>query len=218
MNNIKCPRCGSEQISANKKGWSLTTGLIGSNKIIITCLKCGKQFRPGQDMIAQQEKQRQKNEAMKSPTFWIFFVALMMLFIWAFKSCSSSSDSSNISSNEETAKSVPVEKPIPDSITKWYKVIYTQIDAVNHKYFLYIKDTTKIELVNNYLKSYYNPNNDQYLNIYYFNNEKASYNYFEKQMDDNISEKKKNALFKHFIATYYYNPSNSASGLDYPHR
>lgn len=60
---VSCPRCGSTSLSANKKGWSLgkgiagavlinpiggvATGMIGKNKIIITCLKCGKQFKPG---------------------------------------------------------------------------------------------------------------------------------------------------------------------------
>ncbi len=52
---ICCPKCGSTQLSANKKGFSgkkavaggiltggigLLAGTIGSNKIIITCLSC----------------------------------------------------------------------------------------------------------------------------------------------------------------------------------
>jgi DNA-directed RNA polymerase subunit RPC12/RpoP len=60
---IRCPRCGSTQITANKKGFSgkkavagavltggigLLAGTIGSKKVIITCLSCGKEFRPGQ--------------------------------------------------------------------------------------------------------------------------------------------------------------------------
>lgn len=60
---ICCPFCGSTQITANKKGFGVgkaaagailtgniigaSAGMIGSNKIIITCLKCGKQFSPG---------------------------------------------------------------------------------------------------------------------------------------------------------------------------
>lgn len=59
---VGCPRCGSTQITANKKGFSLgkalvgsavtlplgaVTGMIGKNKILITCLSCGKQFKPG---------------------------------------------------------------------------------------------------------------------------------------------------------------------------
>lgn len=60
---VRCPKCGSSQLTANKKGFSLgkavaggvllvpiagvATGMIGKNKIIITCLSCGKQFKPG---------------------------------------------------------------------------------------------------------------------------------------------------------------------------
>lgn len=60
---IHCPKCGSTQITANKKGFGLGKaaaggillgpvglmgGLLGSNKVILTCLKCGHQFKPGQ--------------------------------------------------------------------------------------------------------------------------------------------------------------------------
>jgi DNA-directed RNA polymerase subunit M/transcription elongation factor TFIIS len=59
---IKCPKCGSNQISANKKGFQLTraagaaylfgplgvfAGLIGSNTVVVTCLRCGNQWEPG---------------------------------------------------------------------------------------------------------------------------------------------------------------------------
>lgn len=61
-NQIKCPRCQSTQITANKKGFSganavagaiaaggigLLAGTIGSNKVKITCLACGNVFNPG---------------------------------------------------------------------------------------------------------------------------------------------------------------------------
>lgn len=59
---IHCPNCNSTQLTAHKKGFSgkkavvgglltgglgLMAGTIGSNKIIITCLACGHEFRPG---------------------------------------------------------------------------------------------------------------------------------------------------------------------------
>jgi predicted RNA-binding Zn-ribbon protein involved in translation (DUF1610 family) len=59
---IACPKCGSTQIAANKKGFQLTraagaaylfgplgvfAGLIGSNTVVVTCLKCGNQWEPG---------------------------------------------------------------------------------------------------------------------------------------------------------------------------
>lgn len=42
-----CPKCYSTSLSANKRGWKWTTGLIGSGKILITCMKCGHRFKPG---------------------------------------------------------------------------------------------------------------------------------------------------------------------------
>lgn len=60
---IHCPKCGSTQLAANKKGFGvgkslvggmiagpvgLLGGLMGSNKVIITCLKCGYKFKPGE--------------------------------------------------------------------------------------------------------------------------------------------------------------------------
>lgn len=58
---VRCPRCGSTQIAANKKGFGfgkaaagglllgpvgLLGGFMGSNKVLITCLKCGCQWKP----------------------------------------------------------------------------------------------------------------------------------------------------------------------------
>lgn len=58
---IRCPRCGSTQLTANKKGFGLGKaaagglllgpvgllgGFLGSSKIKITCLKCGYTWKP----------------------------------------------------------------------------------------------------------------------------------------------------------------------------
>jgi DNA-directed RNA polymerase subunit RPC12/RpoP len=45
--SVRCPKCSSIQIHAEKRGWRLTTGFFGSGKIVLTCLKCGSSFRPG---------------------------------------------------------------------------------------------------------------------------------------------------------------------------
>lgn len=65
---VKCPKCKSTQVSANKKGFSgtkavagavltggvgLLAGTIGSNNIIITCLSCGNTFKPGEKPMPQ---------------------------------------------------------------------------------------------------------------------------------------------------------------------
>lgn len=63
MSNIRCPKCGSEQIHAGNKGFSAgkavagtllagpivggIAGASGSGKVKLTCLKCGHTFYPG---------------------------------------------------------------------------------------------------------------------------------------------------------------------------
>jgi len=59
---LKCPRCGSSQLHAGKKGFGLGKaaagglllgpvgllgGVIGSKKVMITCLSCGKKWKAG---------------------------------------------------------------------------------------------------------------------------------------------------------------------------
>ncbi len=59
---MKCPSCGSVQLTANKKGFGLgkaivggvltggvglLAGFIGSGKVNITCLKCGHAWKAG---------------------------------------------------------------------------------------------------------------------------------------------------------------------------
>ena len=63
--SVKCPKCGSSDTSANKQGFSagkavagavlaggigVAAGAIGSKKVIITCLNCGHEFRPGESL------------------------------------------------------------------------------------------------------------------------------------------------------------------------
>lgn len=60
--SIKCPKCGSDQISANQKGFGvgkavvgaaiagplgLIGGNIGAKKVRVTCLKCGHHWEAG---------------------------------------------------------------------------------------------------------------------------------------------------------------------------
>jgi|WetSurMetagenome_2_1015567.scaffolds.fasta_scaffold00408_22 hypothetical protein len=60
---VRCPKCHSSQVAANKQGFGwgkaviggvltggigLLGGFIGSRNINITCLKCGHQFKPGE--------------------------------------------------------------------------------------------------------------------------------------------------------------------------
>lgn len=52
---IRCPKCRSNQITANRKGFGwgkavtlgIIGGFIGSRKVLITCLNCGHQWQAG---------------------------------------------------------------------------------------------------------------------------------------------------------------------------
>jgi hypothetical protein len=51
---VKCLKCGSTQVHAERRGWTVSTGLFGSSQIILTCLKCGYKFKPGQVAVEKQ--------------------------------------------------------------------------------------------------------------------------------------------------------------------
>ena len=66
-----CPKCGSCDVHAGKKGFSVTKsiaggvllgpvgllgGAIGSNKIKLTCLNCGHKFNPGDNAPTDVER------------------------------------------------------------------------------------------------------------------------------------------------------------------
>ena len=43
---IKCPKCGSTNITEGTKGFSLITGFIGSGNFRYVCKKCGNKWKP----------------------------------------------------------------------------------------------------------------------------------------------------------------------------
>lgn len=76
-NEVKCPKCGSNQFAANQKGFSsgkaiggailtggvgLLAGFIGSKKVIITCLACGNKFKPGEWLTSEEKAEIEKKE------------------------------------------------------------------------------------------------------------------------------------------------------------
>ena len=42
----KCPKCGSTNITAGQRGFSLLTGFLGSNKTVNRCANCGHTWKP----------------------------------------------------------------------------------------------------------------------------------------------------------------------------
>jgi len=95
---IKCPRCGSDKISANKKGFGvgkaivgdlllgsvgILAGGIGSNKVFITCLSCNKQFKPGEDQYSEKVEQQQV-KGMLISKFGKIFLTIFLTIIGGF--------------------------------------------------------------------------------------------------------------------------------------
>lgn len=101
MENIKCPKCGSEQITANKKGFSgknavagalvtggigLLAGTIGSNKVKITCLKCGHVFNPGDKPIVIKPSSKFE-DGVFTVGIVLFAIAILVIIVLIVKSC-----------------------------------------------------------------------------------------------------------------------------------
>lgn len=74
---LYCPHCGSSQLVANKKGFGtgkaltgailtggvgLLAGFIGSGKVKVTCLKCGRKWNPGELLTKEQKIEKEKKE------------------------------------------------------------------------------------------------------------------------------------------------------------
>lgn len=45
-NTVRCPKCGSTQITTGQRGYSLFSGFLGSNKTVNRCAKCGYKWEP----------------------------------------------------------------------------------------------------------------------------------------------------------------------------
>ncbi len=45
-NQVHCPKCGSTNITAGQRGYSLLTGFIGSGNTVNRCAKCGYKWKP----------------------------------------------------------------------------------------------------------------------------------------------------------------------------
>ena len=43
---VRCPRCGSPNITAGQRGYSLLTGFVGSGSTVNRCANCGHKWKP----------------------------------------------------------------------------------------------------------------------------------------------------------------------------
>ena len=107
MEEVVCPKCHSNQVSSNQKGFNsgnaiagnmvggavlgVGMGMMGSNQIVISCLKCGNQFKAGDGSIKATddtgnvtiEKQVyvDKNKAQGRTGALVCFILLIIIFI-----------------------------------------------------------------------------------------------------------------------------------------
>ncbi len=43
---VRCPKCGSTNITAGQRGYSLLTGFVGSGSTVNRCANCGHKWKP----------------------------------------------------------------------------------------------------------------------------------------------------------------------------
>lgn len=99
---IVCPKCYSNQINANQRGFNTTTGALGlvtsgamsgiaygslgSGKTIITCLQCGNKFEPGNGALKSIDELGNETivylKKKKSYTKNIILLSILALIIW----------------------------------------------------------------------------------------------------------------------------------------
>lgn len=46
QSKVRCPKCGSTNITAGQRGYSMLTGFIGSGKTVNRCANCGYKWKP----------------------------------------------------------------------------------------------------------------------------------------------------------------------------
>jgi hypothetical protein len=219
MNNeIKCPKCGSTQLTTDKKGFSgkqaiggailtggigVLAGTIGSNKVIITCLACGNQFKPGENLEGKKRKaeelRKQQEEQMKlikKPMFWVVLLIISGFIIYVF-SPSSPNQSSNTNTNTST-----ISVPEPEKIN--YKVIEDW--NVGKLILIDVKQTNVETLKKLGLRLNYEMKDFSDVQIIVFNNIKAAGMYHKLE---SLSKSDETFYDKHFIAVYHKNTNTS---------
>jgi hypothetical protein len=229
MDEIKCPKCGSTQLTTDKKGFSgkkavagavltggigLLAGTIGSNKIKITCLKCGTQFKPGEDLDSAQTKKIQQQKAMKSPGFWIFFILILIGFIFLLKSCFGSS-----SNHSQNTVSTEIADSLSSVLNKYYEIekVDDRTPIINLFVYVSINDSSKIKLINELLINKYNSESKNYLEVSYFDKKGVGKIYQDKVNNEKTSDKEAAKLYNHLIANYSFNPSTGYVKLFFNH-
>jgi hypothetical protein len=98
-----------------------------------------------------------------------------------------------------------------------FSVINMRTDNGGQFYDIYLKDTAQIKTLNYCLSKKYKNVSDSYIQINYFNDSGVAKRYFEKQFDNNISDREKDKLFRFYIANYKFNPATQYDSLVFEH-
>jgi hypothetical protein len=199
---ICCPKCGSNQISANKRGWTLTTGMIGSNKVLITCLNCGKQFKPG---AKPQPKASPEATAIGCGVV-IVIIGLIVLIAKCSGGSENKADTSMqmIDTTVKHDTSARANKPIGEPPNIKYEIVHERKDVTGETYivYVYIRSKKSINKLNTYLINQYTNRSPAGFQIYYFNDKEIAQDYEDEVFNGDNSDEKIERLSTHIIARY----------------
>jgi hypothetical protein len=125
-----------------------------------------------------------------------------------------------ISSCDQHSPRAAVENSIADSSNIpniAYSIINARTDDGGQFFDIYIKDTTRIETLNSFLKAKFKNIQAGWIQINYFTDSVVAKTYFSKQFASNISDKQKDNLFRYYIANYKYTPTTGYDTLVFEH-
>ena len=106
--SLKCPRCGSIHIHAEKRGWSWTTGILFSGRIMMTCLRCGQKFKPGHAVTSGGGTPRGGGQVQTAGNLIFGAIALVILLVaFVQNATSNTKPGSRISQVSDTTPIVP---------------------------------------------------------------------------------------------------------------
>lgn len=71
-NTVKCPRCGSTNITAGQRGYSLLTGFVGSGRTVNRCANCGHKWKPWDETYISRPEDRRSRPSEAYEIFWYF--------------------------------------------------------------------------------------------------------------------------------------------------
>jgi hypothetical protein len=235
-NQVQCPKCNSTQIVANKKGFSgkkavagalltggvgILAGTIGSNNIIITCLNCGHQFKPGEKPFAkkttlvwdQQSSEYIQNplsETSKNIKVWAALITLILFLLVFFIIYLAFSNPDSVTTNSPSTisknkKDVPSDDLNNVTNPVIYELIKTEKDDQGNinRLTLYVKSAVGLKSLNAFLlRKYKAPSASTTFQIFYFDNKKIARRYIAALFDPNTSDNQVSRMSVHVIGKY----------------